>query len=191
MSAPVVFVDTETTGLDPEVHELWEIALIVDGTEHEFRLKPQHLRRAAPDALRITGFYTRVADAGGAAEFFSQGARGSIAWDVARLTAGRHLVAAVPSFDARFLADFLDAEGYAPAWHYHLVDIEALTAGRLGLEPPWDSSELATALGVPRLDGKHTALGDARWAKAMYEAAFDPGAIAGRLPARVDYGRTT
>jgi oligoribonuclease (3'-5' exoribonuclease) len=33
MNDNVIFVDTETTGLDPERHELWDIALIeADGT---------------------------------------------------------------------------------------------------------------------------------------------------------------
>ena len=29
MSAPLVFLDIETTGLDPEVHEVWEVGAIV------------------------------------------------------------------------------------------------------------------------------------------------------------------
>lgn len=168
----VIFVDVETTGLEPDRHEIWEIALIEeDGTEHEWRLEPQHMRQASPDALRITGFYDRVA-AAGEDGFFSGTSRPRIAWEVARLTAGRHLVGAVPSFDARFLADFLRSEGHVEAWHYHLVDVEALAAGRLGIAPPWDPGALAEQVGVTGLGGKHTALGDARWAKAIYEAVF-------------------
>jgi hypothetical protein len=56
------------------------------------------------------------------------------------------------------------------------VDVEALAAGRLGIEPPWDSHDLSRRMGVPEPapGEQHTAIGDARWAKAMYEAAFDP-----------------
>ena len=169
----VVFVDIESTGLDPDTHEIWEIAIIEeDGTEHEWRLPPKRLYDADPGALRITGYYDRIAAAGGHTVFFSTENAKHIAWEVARLTSGKHLVGAVPSFDANFLQRFLKNEGYTHAWHYHLVCVENLVAGRLGIQPPWDSTELAELMGVPRLDGKHTALGDARWAKAMYDTVF-------------------
>ncbi len=36
--------------------------------------------------------------------------------------------------------------------------------------PPWDSNKLSLAVGVDPDDfDRHTALGDARWAKAIYE----------------------
>ena len=39
--------------------------------------------------------------------------------------------------------------------------------------PPWDSDALSRAVGVNPDDfDRHTALGDARWAKAMYEAVM-------------------
>jgi hypothetical protein len=88
------------------------------------------------------------------------------------------------------------AEGVLPTWHYHLVDVEALAAGvvaemrrntRGGMtwgrgcaigdpispEPPWSSSDLSRAMGVDPDDfDRHTALGDAQWAKAIYEAVM-------------------
>jgi hypothetical protein len=186
-------VDTETTGLDPERHELWDIALIeADGTEHEWHIAPVHPELADPTSLRLTDFYQRTASDDWRWSFSNVGTtllassdraaqmrqnRYGIASEIALLTAGKHLVGAVPSFDAAFLGRFLVANGQREAWHYHLVDIEALAAGRLGIAPPWDSDDLARRLGCPRLDGKHTAIGDARWAKAMYEAALDPGTV--------------
>jgi len=175
VSAPIIFVDIESTGLDLDRHEVWDIALIeADGTEHEWHVKPRDLSEASPDALRITRYYERAAtwyrgSAGGWEE------EEIVASLVVLLTAGKHLVGAVPSFDAAFLTKFLRRRGYVPAWHYHLVDVEALVAGRLRLEPPWDTKELARLIGVdsglPEYE-KHTAIGDARWAKAMYEAVF-------------------
>lgn len=167
----IVFIDTETTGVDPRIHNVWEIGLIeIDGTEHSWLVSTDLLDISSADstALRLTRFYDRttIPPVGG------QSSKGTIALEVARLTAGKHLVGAVPSFDATFLTKFLYEAGLAPAWHYHLVDVEALAAGRLGLEPPWDSADLANRLNVPILDGKHTALGDARWAREMYYAAF-------------------
>lgn len=170
MTAPVVFLDTETTGLDPDVHSLWEVALIVDGAEHVYRIQPD-LKVASPDALRITRFYERTLDPAWQWNFGGQ----NIARDIALYTGGRHLVAAVPSFDAPFLARYLRLYGLQPAWHYHLIDVEALAAGKLGIAPPWDSADLAKRLGIDsdRPDfAKHTAMGDARWAKAIYDAVL-------------------
>lgn len=193
----VCYVDVETTGLDPERHEVWDIALIEeDGTEHEFHVLPEHPRSADEAALRITRFYQRVAAAGvyeetikegypprsrttKRASFWTRRSRRSIASEIAALTAGKHLVGAVPSFDARFLAGFLMREDHVPAWHYHLVDVETLIAGRLGLKPPLKSEDLSRAIGVdPAQFERHTALGDARWVRAQYEAVYDPGAKA-------------
>ena len=104
--------------------------------------------------------------------------RYEIASQVALLTAGKHLVGAVPSFDAAFLSAFLIASGQREAWHYHLIDVETLIAGRLRLEPPFDSDALSRAVGVEPTDfARHTALGDARWAKTLYEAVMDEGNI--------------
>lgn len=188
----VIFVDTETTGLDPERHEVWEIALIEeDGTEHEWRMKPlpMHLPKADPAALRINRFYQRALEGGD--RYWSPDSPSFIAAEVALLTAGAHLVGAVPSFDAAFLERFLRARGFAPAWHYHLIDVETLAVGyiahqyekatggrqtadrvRAVLGPPWSSYSLGNLLRVPPPEPQHTAIADARWARAMYLAVM-------------------
>ena len=96
---------------------------------------------------------------------------------VAAVTHGAHLIGAVPNFDAEVLAALLRDNGLTPTWHYHLVDVEALAVGwlcawdgRSGI-PPWRSDDISTALGVPppAKDTRHTALGDAAWALAIYD----------------------
>lgn len=179
-TAPVAFVDIETTGLDVDRHDIFEIAIIADEEEYVWAMAP-HLENADPTALRITRFYERFEPS--AQKVFQP--RPLVAAQVARALAGRNIVGAVPSFDARFLEPFLRAYGQAPAWHYHLVDVEALAAGMLGVEPPWDSADLAAKVGVHPDDvrfAKHTALGDARWAKAIYEAVLVRGRWRGETP---------
>jgi hypothetical protein len=198
----VIFVDTETTSLDHERGEVWEVGLIEnDGTEHEWRLFPQNLRAADEGALRITRFYERIEAAGFTEEFVEEGypkrprtvrranfwtreSRDMIAGTIAALTANKHLVGAVPWFDARFLAGFMGREGYVPAWHYHMVDVETFAAGYLrgrqkragrgstdAVQPPWSLAKIAEALNLDITDPqfeKHTAIGDARLARAIY-----------------------
>jgi DNA polymerase III epsilon subunit-like protein len=116
---------------------------------------------------------------------------------VEAVTRGAHLVGAVVSFDADVLGQRMRASGICPSWHYHLVDVEALAAGFIAGEfkacqevgnpdadgptaeearsalPPWDSHALSRAVGVDPDDfERHTALGDARWAMAIYDAVI-------------------
>lgn len=101
----------------------------------------------------------------------------------ARLTNGLSLAGMVPSFDELFLRGLLMANGQCPMYHYQPIDVETLAAGYLHLQQngdnhdypelalPWDSEALSLAVGVdPAKFERHTALGDARWAKAVWEA---------------------
>jgi DNA polymerase III epsilon subunit-like protein len=163
---PLAFVDTECTGLDPDLHQIWEVGLIVGDGEHEWQL-PVDLSTADPRALDIGQYLERrvVPRELRSLPIFAQ--------SFAQLTWGCHLVGAVVSFDEERLRKLLRANGMCPGWHYHLVDCEALAAGKLGMEPTGDSMELSAAMGVdPDQFDRHTALGDARWAKALYEAVM-------------------
>lgn len=208
---PVCFVDTETTGLDPDRHEIWEVGLILpDGSEHEWQL-PVDLSRADPIALNIGRFHDRR-PMSGTENYRPWGpekhegkwvihSERMPEWcsEFVRLTRGLHLAGAVVSFDAERLWRLLRANGQCPMWHYHLIDVEALAVGFLAgrwaiaqkyadvvrasdvvgnTTPPWKSVDLSRAVGVEPEDfDKHTALGDARWAKAIYEAVMGPGEL--------------
>ena len=202
----VCFVDTETTGLDPDRHEIWEVGIVLpDGSEWDWQL-PVDLSRADPMALTIGRFHQRRWQS--ACRTDEQGfARGNrtelvdFASDFANMTRGLHLAGAVVSFDAERLWKLLRANGECPMWHYHLIDVEALAAGYVSAQcegqaadgtkgtlrverrdgtinhidgrPPWGSHDLSLAVGVdPDSFDRHTALGDARWAKAVYEAVM-------------------
>lgn len=210
--ATLAFVDVESTGLDPERNEVWEVALIlrqaVDGgqpteTEYVWQL-PVDLGRADSVALTIGHFYERRLQSTYDANVGNR--RDERIWprcffadEFAALTHGAHMVGAVPSFDDAFLKRLLRANGACPGWHYHLIDVEALAAASLITAfatcqavgnpdadgptqeeallafPPWRSNDLSLAVGVdPEHYERHTALGDARWAKAIYDAVMGP-----------------
>lgn len=186
MSAPLCFIDTETTGVHPD-RRVWEVAIIRrdDSGQSEWlaQVDDVDLSNADPFGLKVGGFYERHVDYGSngrglAASGVLLESERFVAREVERLTRGAHLVGAVPDFDARTLDPMLRRHGLIPAWHYHLVDVEAMAvgwlAGRLGLPPtpPWKSDELSRACGVepPSDDERHTALGDARWAMRWYDA---------------------
>jgi DNA polymerase III epsilon subunit-like protein len=208
------FIDTETTGLDPDLHEIWEVALIErepNGSEVERLWQlPVDLGRADAMALKIGRWYERRwpgadsrraydpgADAVAVSGFsnvderFVVSPEGLRDWAAlfAEVTDGAHLVGAVISFDEERLRRLMRRHGACPTWHYHIIDVEALAAGWLAAghdwdegppspfgdkaRPPWDSSELSAAVGVdPEKFDRHTAMGDAQWARAIYDAVM-------------------
>lgn len=190
------FLDTETTSLErpssPTPGEVWEVGLIVRGendlglyeTEHHWLL-PVTLEHADPVSLDIGRFHDRHPQ--GDRYLGPSGHLTNVDVFAHELAAviprGAHLVGNVVSFDEERLAAILHRHGIArPPWHYHLVDVEALAAGALSTDPtlldvarpPWKSDALNMALGVEEPDDleRHTALGDARWAMATYDAVM-------------------
>lgn len=107
---------------------------------------------------------------------------------------GAHLVGSNPAFDDRFLTKLFNEAGLPPRWHYRTVDIAALAVGHLYgqaytltkqncdaeyynradnlLADGWRSYELSRLMGIepPNKEAAHTALGDARWARDVYDA---------------------
>lgn len=164
----IAFVDTETTGLDPDQHQIWEVGMVLRSdsgrSEHSWQL-PVDLGRADAVGLRIGRFHDRrILEVTEVGEFVDE---------FCYLTRGVHLAGAVISFDEERLRRLARANGACPEWHYHLVDVEALAAGKIGAAPPWDSTALSFDVGVnPDLFDRHTALGDALWAEAIYDAVL-------------------
>ena len=191
--APLCFVDTETDGVHPDRCP-WEVAVIrrePGGRQIELRWLVDVELGTTPGGfgLRVGGFYDRhplgrylsgtVADVDRA----SLKSPYTVAREVAQATHGAHIVGCVPNFDTECLATLLRGQGLIPAWHYHLVDVEALAVGFLAgrgepVVPPWSSDDLSRALGVEPAseDERHTALGDARWAMRLYDAVMAGGA---------------
>lgn len=163
----LVAVDLETSGLDPNVHEIIEVGLVWQGThkdrlfQREFTLEFDE-SKADPAALEINGWGKRefgpTVDEKWAVEF------------LAELLDDAHLVGKNPaSFDAQFLRAFFKKHGWTfgdkPMWHHRMVDIGNVVMGRFRLlEPPNTAAvEDITGIRIPE-NKRHSALADARWA---------------------------
>ncbi len=191
MTAPLVFLDTETTGLTLD-DDIWELAGIrrdPDGTETELHLFIDHdwkKCRDLPESFRED----HLARFPGHNQSMSRNQAAHRIFEFLYPTEDgdrAHVVGAVPNFDTEHISRLLRSEIGAHTrdpWHYHLIDVENLAVGYIagrasrgdfdaGLAMPglpWNSDDLSRAIGVePPTDERHTAMGDARWAMAIYD----------------------
>lgn len=184
----LAFVDTETTGLDPRQHDVWEIAVIrrEDGIEVErlWQIRP-NLETADPEALDINRYAERFAvpDGWDAIEVMDgppmRLTLNEMLFDFQDFIAGCVMVGSNPAFDDAFLKKLLWASGRKIGWHYRTIDVATLAAGFLwSCEPelmgrdtkPLSSRWLSRQMGIrpPGKDG-HQAMVDARWARDLYD----------------------
>ena len=139
---PLVFLDTETTGLHAD-RRPWEIAWIrrePDGTETErlIQISDVDLSTAELKGLQVGRFYERYFRYIGGdqkpdnveidREFLA-------AIAVEEATRDAIVVGAVPSFDTEVLAAMLRRHKLCPSWYYSLVDVENMAAGWLSALP--------------------------------------------------------
>lgn len=194
----LVFLDTETTGLALD-DDIWEFAAIVrapDGAERTVHMFIQHdVQRcsALPEPF-LSDHRNRFPASDTSRWHRDVRTREDAAYEIEALMPSTmpvderpHIVGAVPNFDTERIARLLRRYDMEPGWHYHLIDTEALAVGYLHGAPderppfpherlPWDSDALSRAVGVdPDQFERHTALGDAQWARAIYDAITGAG----------------
>lgn len=156
----LVFVDTETTGLHPTLHRVWEFAGIKTtqegGGEERVLLQVDvdvHMGDADPFALNIGKFWERygkngdwygeeVTDHDGNVISYlaPRGGERCSAIEAAKIirefTHGCMLIGNTISFDAERLGLLLRENFQTPTWHYHVIDIEPIIVGYL--KGQWD-----------------------------------------------------
>lgn len=179
----VLFLDVESTGLNPRIHVPWELAIVEpDGTEHVWCWRPSDywMTDAEPEALDIGRFRERAPLASNHAD------ERAAAEQIAELLEGNVVVGSNPHFDVSMLTAWLGNHGHDWPAHYRPVCAITMAAGWLRgsnsimnhdgfgwelLEAPWRSYDISRACGVepPAGDESHTALGDALWVKRLYE----------------------
>lgn len=171
--------DRTSAAIDPD----WEIWI---------QLTEEELGNADSDALKVNG-YNRIARKRDY-KYYEESSSGdvtyrqtvrfnnrhSLALDIAEHLDGALLAGNNVKFDQQFLELWLRRHGACPTWDYRVLDVPTYAAGvwngmrapdEVLIKPPFSSAKVAKAFNVPEPEEAHTALGDALWAKRLYEAA--------------------
>lgn len=160
---PLAFIDVETSGLDVQIHEILEIAIIhSDGREYTTKVQPNHIESAEVEALGINGYNPdEWADAPTSKE---------VAPKVANLLADCILIGQNVRFDAKFVEKFHRRNGVDIRFDYHIIDTATLIFEHLvpcGLES-LSLNPACAFLGI-ETEEVHRAHGGAIRAKLLYE----------------------
>lgn len=164
----MLFVDIETTGLQPGLHSIASIGAVSEDGEKEYygecHVAPNRILDA--DALRVNGFTKReLTDRSKPSEFAL--VHDFFGWCREN---GETIVAGVnvAGFDIAFLKFVSDMCGSRWPFTYRTVDVHAIGYALFGSS--MSSSELSDVLGVEREKSPHNALRGARHARALYNA---------------------
>lgn len=166
----LAFIDTETTGLDPDKHEILELACVLvrqvpqQGKgpklefieEFEYKIIPERLQDADPGALRVNG-YTKEAwkDAIPLKEAMEK---------FAQRTRGAAFVAHNVVFDIGFVEKAFERAGVRNLMHYQKIDTISFAYSKLFHDPRVEKFSLKFLCEYFNIknENAHTALSDAR-----------------------------
>lgn len=162
----VVLVDVETTGLDPQRHEVVEVAWHIEGWGNDdvYELRVPHtLLNADKAALDINGYAQReLWD-------FSRWALPEEMREFQEALRDNTICSANVGFDTGFLSRLT-----GPVWHYRVLDFTSWAAGRLGVPTTLGMQGTYAAcvsrFGEDILEPDHTAAGDVRSMLSMRKA---------------------
>ena len=174
---PLAFIDVETTGFDPNRHEIIDIGgviakrhqtdddqfglTVVD--EFEFKVKPTDITAADPQALAVNGYNE--------AEWMFAPDLSQVMPEVAAKTAGAVLVAHNLWFDLAFLEAAFAKTKVTNKMHHGKLDTISMAFIKLCFNPAIDRFSLAALAEYFDIDNPkaHTALADAKTTMAVFE----------------------
>jgi len=165
---PIAFVDGETTGLDPRVHELIELAAVkrnLTGVHvFEAKIKPERLENASPEALAINGYNEKEwQDARPLSEVLPE----FVAFVAGTVIAGQNI-----RFDMGFINAGIERLGLDARIDYHLIDVSTMAYEHLvplGLNS-LSLKNICKFIGIEPEPNMHRALNGAMSAKDVFSA---------------------
>lgn len=168
---PIVWLDTETTGLDPLENDIIEFAAVRDDTGESLEMKiwPDRPENANPRALEINGYSVEAWEEAGAVTM--EEAAPKIAAFLHNVILGGQNV----SFDEDFIKAALKTHKVETRIGYHKLD--TVTLALVHIRPLGIRSvslhTICNVLGISN-EGEHTAMADVLRTQAVYQALRNP-----------------
>ncbi|MEX0918853.1 MAG: 3'-5' exonuclease [Candidatus Paceibacterota bacterium] len=177
----LAFIDVETTGLDPLRHEIIELGCVVVEQkdrpgrgpeliikdELEYKIKPQNIEVADPQALRINGYNE--------GDWLFAADLPQVMTDFADKVRSATFVAHNVAFDWPFIEQAFRKAEIANPMHYAKLDTVSIAFARLYHRPEVQKFSLRAL--CEHFDIKnekaHTALADAKATLAVYQKLFE------------------
>ena len=165
-----IFIDTETTGLKPVLHEIIEICIIIEHGENverfETKIKPKNLSSASLEALKINGYNPK--------EWSTAPGFDEVASEIHRRITGpdKIIIGHNPLFDMDFLEEHLFRVGLtlgrirtfdtAALAYEHLYDLglKSMSLSKIRTFLQWDT------------EGEHRAGKDCDDTRALFNLLF-------------------
>lgn len=172
----LLFVDTETTGLDADKFEIIDLAAVLTTPDNKTVLSSLEVkfRMERPDvaekkALEVNGYN----EIDWAPEKCASD-RNTVALQLLKMADDAVLIGHNVSFDERFLTTFLARLNHKPNWHYHKIDTVVLAWPLvISGKAKWlRLGDVCEALGIKQTRA-HSAMGDVESCRAVYTALLD------------------
>lgn len=177
----LAFIDTETTGLEPEKHELIEIGLVLVEQslppgkkitlnileEFEIKIKPLHLELADPISMGINHYTEEGWDSGVDLKTAME--------KLAEKTVNSIMVGHNVAHDFAFLKHAFFATKVENRMHYHKLDTISIAFAKLYGETELEKFSLRALCEYLNVENKnsHTALSDARATLEVFRKLMD------------------
>jgi DNA polymerase III epsilon subunit-like protein len=179
----LAFIDTETTGTDPNRHEIIELACIIVKQierpgrgpkievveECEWKIKMEHPEKAEEQALRVNG-YNEV-------DWMFAIDRKSAMEEFAKKTQSCSFVSHNLVFDYAFVMKAFDETGVDNRMHYAKLDTISIAFARLYDAPQADRFSMKSLCELLKVENAkaHTALADTRALVQVYKKLMNAG----------------
>lgn len=173
----LIFLDTETTGLNPDIHEVIQIGCVIVSQDwissntptfemveqFELKIKPERIEDADPTALRVNGY-----DAADWVFAYTAKEAMTILADKAK---GAIMVAHNVAFDHMFIEKAFRNVGIENTMHYHKLDTISIAFAKLHTNHDIEKFSLRALGEYFGIENKqaHTALSDARATFELYQ----------------------
>ncbi len=173
----LAFIDTETTGTNPNKHEIIELAVIIarqvqrEGKgpsleiieECEWKIKPEHLELADEEALRVNG-YNEV-------DWMFAVDRKKAMEEFAKKTQSCTFVSHNLVFDYAFVTKAFEETGVENKMHFAKLDTISIAFARLYDAPSAERFSLRALCELLKVENSkaHTALADTKALVAVYK----------------------